>query len=115
MPWEQPREQSVLLSEVHESHWEIGQAEALLLYWELSWKVPLHFLRAQISYSIIIKHGGPCRAPDQHHMALSREGHSTQGELSKATAGARWLVLAAQERHPSGWQQRDPMSCPCVL
>ena len=36
VPREQPREQSVLLSEVHESHHEIGQAETLLLYWELS-------------------------------------------------------------------------------
>lgn len=35
----QPREQSVLLSEVHESHHKIGQAAALLLYWELGWKL----------------------------------------------------------------------------
>lgn len=115
VPWEQPREQPVLLSEVHESHWEIGQAEALLLYWELSGKVSFHFLRVRISYSIILKHEGPCKAPNQHFMALSQEGHSTQGELSKATAGAQRLMLLAQEHHPSGWQQRDPMGCPCVL
>lgn len=43
MPREQPRDQWVLLSEVRESHHEIAQAEALLLYWELSWKLSHHF------------------------------------------------------------------------
>lgn len=84
----QPREQSVLLSVVHESHHKIGQAEALLLYWELGWKLSLHFFES----------------PDllRHHLKAPRALQCTG--LPGPCRGSHPTPLAPRDLIPGGSQ-----------
>lgn len=90
VPLEQPKEQSVLLSEVRESHHKIGQAETQLLYWELRWKLSLHFFE---SPGLL-----------KHHLKAPRALQGTR--LPRPCSGSHPAPSAPRGIIPGGLQHR---------